>query len=172
MKIAGADSLLVTNFANVTYLTGFTGDDSFLLLTANDEILITDPRYTEQLQEECPELRLAVRRPGVTQTQIVVKTCQRLKLHLLGIEGDTMTVSQRDQIAEKLPKVEIKKTVGLVEQLRAVKDRHEVAAIREAIRIAEAAYTELRSNARADQSEKEFADELEFAMRRGGAQAG
>ena len=25
-----ADALLVTNFKNVTYLTGFTGDDSYL----------------------------------------------------------------------------------------------------------------------------------------------
>ena len=31
---AGADALLVTNFINVTYLTGFTGDDSYLLCTA------------------------------------------------------------------------------------------------------------------------------------------
>ncbi len=27
-----ADALLVTDFLNVTYLTGFTGDDSFLLV--------------------------------------------------------------------------------------------------------------------------------------------
>ena len=32
---AGVDSLLVTNFVNVTYLTGFTGDDSFLLVTGD-----------------------------------------------------------------------------------------------------------------------------------------
>jgi Xaa-Pro aminopeptidase len=81
-----------------------------------------------------------------------------------------MTVSQRDGIAEKLPKVEIKKTTGLVEELRAVKDRSEVAAIREAIRFAEEAYLRLRGMVRIDQSEKEFADALEFEMRRGGAQ--
>ena len=31
LRKAGVDSLLVTNFTNVTYLTGFTGDDSYLL---------------------------------------------------------------------------------------------------------------------------------------------
>ena len=30
VRAAGADALLVTNFTNVTYLTGFTGDDSYL----------------------------------------------------------------------------------------------------------------------------------------------
>ena len=33
-KRTGADALLITNFTNVTYLTGFTGDDSYLLRAA------------------------------------------------------------------------------------------------------------------------------------------
>ena len=32
LRKTGVDSLLVTNFTNVTYLTGFTGDDSYLLV--------------------------------------------------------------------------------------------------------------------------------------------
>ena len=34
---AGADALLVTDFTNVTYLTGFTGDDSYLLVRRDGE---------------------------------------------------------------------------------------------------------------------------------------
>jgi hypothetical protein len=41
-----ADALLVTNFKNVTYLTGFTGDDSYLLVANDGETLVTD-RPTE-----------------------------------------------------------------------------------------------------------------------------
>ena len=65
IKEAQADALLVTNFKNVTYLTGFTGDDSYLLVTLDGETLITDPRYTTQLEEECPGLALEIRAPGV-----------------------------------------------------------------------------------------------------------
>ena len=61
---AEADALLVTNFKNVTYLTGFTGDDSFLLVTESGETLISDKRYTTQLEEECPGLKLEIRGPG------------------------------------------------------------------------------------------------------------
>ena len=50
----GADAILITNFTNVTYLTGFTGDDSYLLVGAGVEVLLSDPRYTQQLGEECP----------------------------------------------------------------------------------------------------------------------
>ncbi len=45
-----ADALLVTNFTNVTYLTGFTGDDSYLLVGAKQDLLISDSRYTEQIE--------------------------------------------------------------------------------------------------------------------------
>ncbi len=38
MRKQGADALLVTDFCNVTYLTGFTGDDSYLLLARDDQI--------------------------------------------------------------------------------------------------------------------------------------
>jgi Xaa-Pro aminopeptidase len=156
---------LVTNFANVTYLTGFTGDDSFLLITPSDEILITDPRYTEQVQNECPGFDMEVRRPGVTIIEVVVKAVQRANVVQLGIEGDSMSVAQRDAIAEKLTKVELQTTKGLVESLRAIKDKGEVAEIREAIRIAEEAYRRLRKTARADQTEKQFADAMDFEMR-------
>ena len=169
LKVGGAESLLVTNFINVTYLTGFTGDSSFLLITPADEILVTDGRYTVQLHEECPELELVVRRPGVPMIEAVVNICRKARLRAIAIEGDSLTVSLRDQLADKLPKVEFKTTTGLIEQLRAVKDREEIAEIREAIGFAEKAYTGLRNSAQLDQTEKDFADELEFAMRRAGA---
>ncbi len=171
IKKSGAKSLLVTNFANVTYLTGFTGDDSFLLITPTDEIFLTDPRYTEQVEAECPGLELCVRRPGITMTDIVAKTCKRVKTNQLAIEGDSMTVSVRDLIANKLPKFELQTTTGLVEQLRAIKDRDELNEIREAIRFAEDAFRQLRALIRPDRTEKELADLLEHQMRLAGAKA-
>ena len=48
----GLETLLVTNFTNVTYLTGFTGDDSYLLLSRDRAVLVSDPRYTTQLERE------------------------------------------------------------------------------------------------------------------------
>src|SRR4051794_21038211 len=87
IKEAGADALLVTNFKNVTYLTGFTGDDSYLLKTLDSETLITDPRYTTQLEEECPGLPLEIRAPGVKMLKAVVKVVERKKIERLGIEG-------------------------------------------------------------------------------------
>ena len=51
-----ADALLVASVTNVSYLTGFTGDDSTFLLTPTRALVISDGRYTTQLQQECPDL--------------------------------------------------------------------------------------------------------------------
>ena len=39
MRKLGVEALLVTDFTNVTYLTGFTGEDSYLLVRDEGERL-------------------------------------------------------------------------------------------------------------------------------------
>ena len=80
-----------------------------------------------------------------------------------------MTVGLRDQIAEKLPKLEIVATSGLVEKLRLIKDKDEIARIRKAVWQAEKAFAVLRSTLRPEMTEKEAADELEHQFRLFGA---
>src|SRR5262245_56019986 len=112
---AEIDALLVTNFKNVTYLTGFTGDDSYLLVTPRDETLITDMRYLTQLADECPELELAVRKPGETMAKFVAKVLGREKLQHLGIEGHSATVSLERSLAKALPNTVLVVTENLIE---------------------------------------------------------
>src|SRR5262249_43170152 len=57
----GVDALLVCNPLNVTYLTGFSGEASHLILLAQRAILVSDPRFTAQIAEECPGLETVIR---------------------------------------------------------------------------------------------------------------
>jgi len=165
VKTAEADAILVTDFANVTYLTGFTGDDSFLLLTAKDEVVLSDSRYTQQLGEECPEIDLVIRPTGTELIDTVVKAIKAAKIRRLAIEGGSMTVAFCTELTEKLENVEVLSTTNLVEQLREIKDKEEVAEIREAIRIAEQAFAVVRASLRPERTEKEIAWELEHQIR-------
>jgi Xaa-Pro aminopeptidase len=169
MRKAGADALLVTSFPNVTYLTGFTGDDSYLLVREDGDAMLSDPRYTTQLGEECPGLELHIRRPGTSILKSITKVVGRARVPRLGIEGDSMTVSLRDQIAKELPKLEIVSTSGLVERLREIKDKHEIAQIRRAVWYAEKAFGVLRATLRPEKTEKQLSDELEYQLRSFGA---
>jgi Xaa-Pro aminopeptidase len=169
LKQEGLDALLITNFINVTYLTGFTGDDSYLLVTSSGDVLISDQRYTTQLEEECPGLELAIRGPGTKMLQWTTEAIKKTKATRLGIEGDSMTVGLRDSLAAALPKVEIKPSSGWVEELRLIKDREEVDRTRRACDLARRAFEVVRAKLTPEMTEQQVANELEYQARQFGA---
>jgi Xaa-Pro aminopeptidase len=171
IRAAEADALLVTNFKNVTYLTGFKGDDSYLLVTAGGETLVTDRRYTQQLEEECPKLPLEVRPPGDTMLPAITGVVARAKIKRLGIEGKSATVSIHQSLAGALPKHELVVTEGLVEQLRMIKDKDEIEATRVACRQARRAFEAVRALLSPEMSELDIAAELEYRARGFGAKS-
>lgn len=163
-----ADALLVTSFVNVTYLTGFTGDDSYLLVTLDGEQLVSDMRYTTQLEEECPGLDLVIRGPGQEMLPTVAEAVKKQGVERLGIEAGSMTVSLHKKLAEKAEGVALVPLEGLVEQLRVVKDKHEIAATRLAAAQAKKAFNVVRAGLTPDMTELEVATELEYQARRFG----
>ncbi len=168
MKSQGLRSLLVSNFTNVTYLTGFTGDDSFLLLRPDGgATILSDPRYEQQLQDECPDLDLAIRSPGVKLTDSLADVVHEAKIDELGYEAAALTVAMFRQIEEKVER-KLSPTAGLVEQLREIKDKEEIEEIRQAIKIAQRAFAAVRASLRPELSEKDVADDLEMQIRRHG----
>ncbi len=167
----GAAALLVAGGSNVTYLTGFTGDSSFLLVTPDRAVLVSDGRYTEQIARECPGLETSIRPVGTTQVVGIADAVRMLGAREIAFESAHLTVAQHLELKEKVPGARWRGVVLWVEKLRIVKDEFEIAAIREAIDIAERAYERLRENMSAlrAMSEKDVADELEFLLRRSGA---
>ncbi len=165
LKKSGAEALLATSVPNVTYLTGFSGDSSYLLLSQEHQLLISDGRYVTQIEEECPGLEMNIRRPGVLIHQQVVKVLRAAGISKLAIEAESMTVATRERIAEKIQKLEIGSTTGMVEHLRQVKDKDELALIRQAARIAEKSFAVIRAGLRPEQTEKEIGAALEHQFR-------
>ena len=93
LRSESAVAVLITNFTNVTYLTGFTGDDSYLLITPQRDLILSDTRYTTQLEEECSEIEPVIRRAGKTMLGSIAETLTKLKIKGLGFEANTMTVA-------------------------------------------------------------------------------
>lgn len=169
LKADGVEALLVSSRPNVGYLTGFTGSDASLLLTADRAIVLSDGRYTTQLSRECPDLEIHIRPVNQTMVDAIAEVVGRLALHRVGFEAPRVTVADREDLGAKAPTVAWHGLRERVEVLRAIKDDGEVAAIREAIACAEAAFTEQCARLDLGWSEKQLADDLEAAMRRRGA---
>lgn len=171
VRRAGAGALLVTSETNVTYLSGFTGDDSYLLLTSSDSIVISDSRYMTQLALECPDLVHHIRPTGNKLIDETAQVITSAKPGLLAVEADWLSHSAWEQLAGALPTTTLTAASGIVEQLRAIKDREEIAEIRLAARYAEKAFAVLRATLRPDQTEKQVADDLEHQLRLQGARS-
>ncbi len=165
---AGIESLLVTNFTNVTYLTGFTGEDSYLLVRSDGDLLISDSRFTVQLQEECPDLDVKIRprTQGIVQSSI--KAIEKAKIATLGVESTAMNVAVYQRLTGGLSKTKVEPVSGLVESLREIKDKFEIQAIRRAVRQAERAILSVTAGLMPDQTELQVAADIEHTIRRFG----
>ncbi|MCA9174887.1 MAG: aminopeptidase P family protein [Planctomycetales bacterium] len=161
------DAMLVTKYVNVTYLTGFTGDSSYLLLTADRAVILSDTRYDTQLENECPGMERVIRDAGTTMKQVLER--ETAGVRRLGIEADSLTWAQADEFKEAIG-AELAPTTGLLDRLREVKDEQEVAAIRRSIALAEESMRTLHQRLHPEMTELEMAAELEYIIRQGGGQ--
>lgn len=169
LREVGIDALLVAKECNVSYLTGFTGDSSFVLITPTRTILISDDRFRIQIGEECPELEAHIRGHNRNTYQAVGEVVSKLGLQNVGVEAAGVTLEEFERLKVLCKSTTLCGTAGLVEKLRAIKDEGEIAAIRKAIQVAERAFAALRSTMRASDTEKDLGDLLDSYMRRGGA---
>lgn len=165
LKLPG---LVVQKEQNVTYLTGFTGEDSVLLVLPDREILLTDSRFVTQLADECPGMPLHVRKTAKsveTMDKAIADHLTKFKQSAIGIEADTMTVGLRDRISEHAKTLQFASTRGLIEDMRSIKDKIEIAEIERAVRYAEQSLERVRKKLHPDLTEVQVANQLEAAMR-------
>ncbi len=165
------DAYLICNATNVRYCTGFTGEDSVLLLSEKRAVLISDGRFGTQIEQECPGLEAHIRPVTQLMPDAITEVAKGLEIRSLGFESTALTVAEFDTLRGLLPSIDLKGVSGRVEALRAIKDQDEVAAIREAIGYAERAFIMLRNGLRLGETEKDVADDLETYLRRCGASA-
>src|SRR5579871_3333148 len=133
LKRHPVEALLVSNETNVSYLTGFTGDSSFLLIGPGICTLISDGRYTTQIASECPWAEVYIRPTTETIIEAAVKVVKKAKLRKLGVEGDHLSVASFEKLKAGVKALEASPLSGLVEQLRQIKDAEEIAEIRRAV---------------------------------------
>ena len=171
LRSQGAKNLLITSPYNVSYLTGFTGEDSFLWITPKEVVLLSDARYEEQIQSEVKDVELLIRAPSTTIIDAAANALAVRDHAEIWVEAASTSVAQWERLGSRLPNKALASCSGAVERLREIKDAYELNAIQDSIRIAERAFKATTELLEPEMSEKQIADELEFAMRRLGAES-
>jgi len=162
------DALLVSFGANLRYLSGFTGSNASLLVLPGRSILFTDPRYQIQAgQEVTCQVKIA-KGPLVAD---VVAAIGRLKIRRVGFEPALMTCDAYESLKSRLPmRSSLAAVSGWIEQLRMVKSPAEIERIRRSVETNSRAFEQTVSRVRPGLKEQDLAAELEYRMRRLGAE--
>jgi Xaa-Pro aminopeptidase len=171
LAAAGLPALLVSAPANRRYVSGFTGSYGALLVTPGDALIFTDSRYVVQAGRQSPGFRLEqVVNPGRPLPQALAEAAAALGLDRLAFEAAHTSVAEHGRLAAALGAgVELTPTEGVVETLRELKDADEVATLRRAAAITDAALAAVLPALRPEHTERQAAWMLETAMRERGA---
>ncbi|PYX31189.1 MAG: aminopeptidase P family protein [Acidobacteria bacterium] len=166
------DWFLVTHLPNIRYLSGFTGSAGILLINDHSATLFTDGRYRTQAREEVSSAKIVIARksPLLAAAEFLAGTRTRTA-QKLGLEPQSVTISQRDQIPTILRgKWKLISAPPLIERARMIKDREEIRRIRAAIKLGASLFQIARRKIRPGLKEVEVAAAMEFAARRSGAE--
>ncbi len=165
--------MLVTALPNVRYLTGFTGSAALLVVPAEaPPVLLTDFRYDVQVRDEVGEHAAVRIEPaslwsGLRDVLLGLEGAPRIAFesaHLLHVDFERLA-------GDLAGRWHWRATIGMVEALRERKDAEELACIREAVRIAEAALERTLREVRTGITELQVAGILEHHLRDLGSEA-
>src|ERR1700687_2135936 len=162
------DCLLVAFSPNLRYLSGFTGSNGALLILAGRSILFTDPRYrTQAAQQTTCKIRIA---KGALVLDLVA-TLGKLGVKRIGYEPARMTCDAFENIKSRLPlRASLEPVTGWIEELRMVKSAAELALIRRSVETNSRAFEQTVARVKPGMRESDLAGELEYRMRRLGAE--
>lgn len=170
MEKQDIEGIFLAKDANVSYVSGFTGSESYALVSKNIRALITDSRYTEQACQECDGFDVIKwKSPYPNLPETIKMLCERYGIRKLGFEKDVLTVDFYDKLKKGLGDVELAGTVGLVDKIRQVKDESEIAYIKEAARITDDAFNEILNYIKPGVTEKDIKRELGYIIQKKGA---
>ena len=165
LKRLSFDGAVITSAANVSYLTGFSGEDSWALVLGGRVYLLTDSRYTEQALQECPNCKV-IERSGDIVVEAAKIFAKSKRIKSIGVENTT-SVAVYDAIRKKVG-VKVRKISNVVEQVRAIKSADEIAIIRKAGKIADASLESALEQIAVGVTESQLAGAIEFEMRKRG----
>jgi Xaa-Pro aminopeptidase len=160
------DGILITSLENIHYLSGFTGSDAALVVTETKGYFLADSRYTTQARGEVSGFEVIEYNKKIEGLSDLLND---LGLRGIGFEPQNLTYGAHKELAEKVREGELIPLNERIKNIRVVKDDEEIGRIKRTIDIASKSLKENIWRIKPGTGENEIALELEFSMRRNGA---
>ncbi len=165
MNKLNLDAVLIEDFKNKTYLSGFTGTSGSIIITKNKNLLFTDFRYIQQAKNQVKGFEIV----EISRNNPITKFLKDMDIKRLGFEDDKMSFSTYSNYNEYLINTDMIPLKGMILNLRAIKDENELEKIRQAAKLADEGFMHIINFIKPGMKESEVALELEFFMRKKGA---
>jgi len=169
LAAAGHDAVLLTSPVSQRWVSGFDYTDGYIFVTRASAYLLADFRYIEAAREEAaPGLEVIMPAGGMLEE--VLSLARRDGVCTIAYEDDTLSCAAFARIKAALAGAEFVPAGSLINTLREFKDEAELETIARAQNIADAAFEHILRVMTPEMTEIEVALELEFFMRRNGAE--
>ena len=159
------DAMLITSPQNRRYLSGFSAEDmgmqesaGALLVTRNEQLLLTDGRYEIQARDEATGWQVRIYKKGIAS--LLGSLADEISLGTVGYEPACMTCATRKRLEKALPDTEFVEIPPRIEEMRAIKHDYEVEIIRRAIAVAEDVFNVIWESLEPGCTEREVAWEI------------
>jgi len=162
------DAIIVDSPYNRRYLSGFTGSAGTLLITVNEQYLLTDFRYRVQSKQQAPSFTVVEYSSSAHDD--VKQLLAKEQAKKVAFEQDQWSFAQYKKWEQLLAEqVELVPTSSLIEDIRMIKDAEELKILQEAAHLADKTFAHILNYIEVGVSELDIATEMEMFMRKNGA---
>ena len=166
------EAILISSEKNQRYVSGFDYTDGYILILADTAFLLADFRYIEAAKAEVSSLDFHVIRPDGSMMGEIALLAAAEGIERIYIEEDTVSCAMLEKLRSTVRRAEfVGGASAALTEARSVKSDGELAKIAEAQAITDRAFSHILDFIKPSMTEIEVALELEFFMRRNGAEA-
>ena len=162
-------AVILFEIPNRIYFTGFSSSAGAVIITSDNAYFLVDFRYFEKAKQIVKSAEVLLCERLYLQIGEIIN---KEKVNKVFVETESISLAKFNALKEALPNIEISKedTVErFIYRLRSIKSQTELKFIKAAQSITDRAFSYILERIEIGRSEKEIALELEFFMRKNGA---
>jgi Xaa-Pro aminopeptidase len=161
------DAVIVLDELNQHYLSEFAFTDGFLFITKEKAYLVTDFRYYEMALNKANKSFEIVMPEN--RNEFLSKVISDFDIKTIGFEGGSVSYETYRRYCKDFPSCDFINIGDTIEVIRQIKSQDEIDKMQKAQDITDAALSGLLKVITPTMTELDVAVELEYAMRKGGA---